>query len=259
MRGNWLAMRSWRRALVALAAVVVLGGCGGDEEAEPTATSEPVTTPTVASAALPAPPAGPGTPIPNDGDVASGCWQEGQRTSDGRQPLQWTAPPAPVIDPARQYTATLQTSQGAITVQLLPSLSPRTVNNFVCLARAGYYADVPFHRIIQGFVIQGGDPTGSGSGGPGYEFADEPVTVPYEAGMLAMANAGPDTNGSQFFIILGGGAAQLQPLYNLFGRVVGGQEVVDAIAAVPVGPSQRGEPSVPRQPVTLQQVTIAAH
>ena len=198
-----------------------------------------------------------GTPPVGNGDVGSGCWTPEQRASSaGTDGLQWSAPPNLVIDPARDYTATLRTNKGSIEVELFPEDAPQTVNNFVCLARAGYYDGTPFHRIVAGFVIQGGDPTGTGTGGPGYEFADETVVRDYERGTLAMANAGPDTNGSQFFIVLEDLRGRLPKDYTIFGRVIAGQEVVDAIAAVPtrVGPS--GEPSEPTEPVILDEVTV---
>ncbi len=142
-------------------------------------------------------------------------------------------PPPMCIDPAKRYTATMETTKGTMTIALDPAGAPVTVNNFVFLARYHYYDDVVFHRIIPGFVIQGGDPTGTGTGGPGYRFADElPKPGRYEIGSLAMANAGPDTNGSQFFIICGADGSRLPPSYALFGKVVAGLEVVSALEAV---------------------------
>ena len=114
---------------------------------------------------------------------------------------QYANPPEMAIDPAKTYTATIETTAGTMTAQLFASEAPRTVNNFVFLANEGFYTDVIFHRVISGFMIQGGDPTGTGTGGPGYRFADEPVTRQYLRGTLAMANAGPNTNGSQFFVM----------------------------------------------------------
>ena len=121
----------------------------------------------------------------------------------------WQQAPAMEIDPSRRYTATLHTTAGDITVDLFADEVPKTVNNFVFLARQGFYDGVIFHRTIDGFMIQGGDPTGSGRGGPGYRFEDEPVSRRYTRGVLAMANAGPNTNGSQFFIVHGQDVAQV--------------------------------------------------
>ena len=154
--------------------------------------------------------------------------------------LQWNDPPAMIIDPSKRYTAEMDTSMGSLTISLDPSAAPKTVNNFVFLAREGYYDGVIFHRIIQGFVIQGGDPTGTGRGGPGYRFEDElPKAGRYEVGSLAMANAGPNTNGSQFFIISGQNGVRLPPQYSLFGKVVKGLDVVDQMEKVPTGPGDK--------------------
>src|SRR5215218_2366301 len=122
----------------------------------------------------------------------------GKRQSMAHQ--QWPNPPAMAIDPTHRYTAVIETNKGTIRAELLPQDAPQTVNNFVFLARQGYYDGVPFHRVISGFMIQTGDPTGTGGGGPGYRFADEPIRRDYAAGTLAMANAGPNTNDSQFYI-----------------------------------------------------------
>ena len=147
----------------------------------------------------------------------------------------------------------MATSKGTMTIALDPVAAPRTVNNFVFLARYHYFDGVAFHRIIPGFVIQGGDPEGTGRGGPGYRFADElPKPGRYEVGSLAMANAGPDTNGSQFFIISGPDGVRLPPQYSLFGKVVGGLDVVASLDAV-------GSPGAgtPKERVTIDSVTIA--
>jgi cyclophilin family peptidyl-prolyl cis-trans isomerase len=133
------------------------------------------------------------------------------------------------IDPDAKFEVTFTTDKGDIVATLDASLAPITVNNFVVQARKGFYDGLTFHRVVPGFVIQGGDPEGSGRGGPGYKFADEPVKAPYVLGALAMANAGPDTNGSQFFICIDDCQDKLQPLYNLFGNVTSGIEVAQAI------------------------------
>ncbi|MDQ3227812.1 MAG: peptidylprolyl isomerase [Chloroflexota bacterium] len=169
----------------------------------------------------------------------------------------YTSPPELRIDPAKNYTATLQTNKGEVEVEFFPADAPNTVNNFVCLAEDGYFDETPFHRIVKGFVIQGGDPTGTGSGGPGYQFNDETVTRDYERGILAMANAGPNTNGSQFFIVLDDLRGRLPKNYTIFGRVTGGLDVVDAIAETPTATGRSGEKSTPTEPVTLEKVTVS--
>ena len=139
-------------------------------------------------------------------------------------------PPAMDTDANTIYEVTIATPKGDIVMDLDPRLAPVTVNHFVVQARKGFYDNLTFHRVVPGFVIQGGDPEGSGRGGPGYKFADEPVKSEYTLGAVAMANSGPDTNGSQFFICIDDCRDKLQPLYNLFGHVTSGVEVAQAIA-----------------------------
>jgi cyclophilin family peptidyl-prolyl cis-trans isomerase len=158
------------------------------------------------------------------------------------------------IDPSAQYTVRLSTSEGEVTVQLLPQEAPKTVNNFVFLARQGYYDGVIFHRVINGFMVQTGDPTGTGRGGPGYSFEDEAVRRRYTRGTVAMANAGPNTNGSQFFIVHGE-RVNLPPSYTIFGQVTEGMDVVDAIATAPTRPG--GEGSAPVSPARIESVSIS--
>lgn len=136
--------------------------------------------------------------------------------------------PAPQTDSSKIYRATITTGRGQIVMDLDPQLAPNTVNNFVGLARDGYYDGLTFHRVVPDFVIQGGCPEGTGTGGPGYKFADEPVKDEYTLGAVAMANAGPDTNGSQFFVCIDDCRRKLAPSYNLFGHVVEGIEVAQA-------------------------------
>lgn len=140
----------------------------------------------------------------------------------------YNAPPAMQIDPQKTYYATISTAKGDIRLRLFASEAPLTVNNFVALARDGFYDGLTFHRVVPGFVIQGGDPLGNGFGDPGYRFPDEPVRRPYKAGTLAMANAGPNTNGSQFFICLED-QPRLPPNYTIFGETVAGLDVVRRI------------------------------
>ena len=134
------------------------------------------------------------------------------------------------INEETTYRVTVTTSKGAIVMDLDPKLAPITVNNFVNLARDGYYTGLTFHRVVPDFVIQGGCPEGTGTGGPGYRFDDEPVTADYTLGAVAMANAGPNTNGSQFFICIDDCQSKLAPAYNLFGYVSSGMEVALEIA-----------------------------
>jgi cyclophilin family peptidyl-prolyl cis-trans isomerase len=134
-------------------------------------------------------------------------------------------PPDHQIDESKLYRATITTDRGTIVMDLDPQLAPNTVNNFVGLARQGYYDGLTFHRVVPDFVIQGGCPEGSGRGGPGYRFADEKVKGEYTLGAVAMANAGPDTNGSQFFVCIDDCTRKLSKDYNLFGYVVDGMDV----------------------------------
>ena len=165
---------------------------------------------------------------------------------------QWNTPPEMAIDPSKDYTATITTNHGAITVKLLADEAPNTVNNFVFLAREGFYDGVIFHRIIQGFMLQGGDPTGTGTGGPGYKFADEleaSRSRGYKLGTLAMANSGPNTNGSQFFIMHAD--YPLPPNYNVFGKTVDGLDIVDEIGNVATDRGDR-----PKDEVVIERVEI---
>jgi peptidylprolyl isomerase len=169
---------------------------------------------------------------------------------------QWEAPPAMALESGVDYQAKITTNLGEVTVDLFEADAPNTVNNFVFLASEGFYQNVPFHRVLAGFVIQSGDPTGTGTGGPGYRFNDEPITREYSQGTVAMANAGPNTNGSQFFITLADLSGRLPKNYTIFGEVLEGQEVVDQIAQVPVRPSPSGEPSSPTEPVFIENIEI---
>lgn len=167
---------------------------------------------------------------------------------------QYSAPPEMVIDQNISYTAVLKTSVGDIKLELNAKETPITVNNFIFLAREGFYNNTVFHRVIKGFMIQGGDPLGNGTGGPGYRFNDEPFTGEYARGTVAMANSGPDTNGSQFFIMHQD--YELPKNYVIFGKVTQGLEVVDKIAEAEVTMSPNNEASVPVNPVTVNSVQI---
>jgi cyclophilin family peptidyl-prolyl cis-trans isomerase len=140
------------------------------------------------------------------------------------------SPPAYEINDDAIYEATISTDRGDIVLELDPKLAPTSVNNFVALARQGFYDGLTFHRVVPEFVVQGGDPEGTGRGGPGYRFPDEPVKGEYTFGAVAMANAGPDTNGSQFFICIDDCTRKLDKAYNLFGYVTSGLELTPQIA-----------------------------
>jgi cyclophilin family peptidyl-prolyl cis-trans isomerase len=193
---------------------------------------------------------GAGTAAPAGITSPSGAVCEG-RTPAEATARSYPAPPPQTIDPAATYTATLATSCGDIVVALDARQAPVAVNNFVFLAREGFYDGLTFHRVVPGFVIQGGDPEGTGRGGPGYTFEDELPTDGYPAGSLAMANAGPDTNGSQFFIVTGD-ASFLPNDYTRFGRVTDGLDVARAIESFG---DAGGE--APTEPIYIDRVTIS--
>ena len=166
----------------------------------------------------------------------------------------YASPPEMLIDTSKSYTAVIETSMGSMSVEFYTDTAPNTVNNFIFLARDGYYDNVIFHRVINEFMIQGGDPSGTGHGDmgtyPGYKFSDELNNpIPYERGILAMANSGPDTNGSQFFVM-----HQDYPLpyqYSIFGKVTEGFEVIDKIATTPTDASDR-----PVEDITIIKISI---
>ena len=218
--------------LVGLVSTIALAGCQASVAGSPTAS------PSTGSA-------------PQADQRASATPASGGKATVG----QWSAPPPMTIDPNKQYTAVIKTTDGDLTADLFAKDAPITVNNFVFLANQHFYENVKIHRIIKGFMIQTGDPTGTGSGGPGYRFNDEPVKRKYLRGTLAMANAGPNTNGSQFFVMHQDYA--LPPNYTIFGQVTAGLDVLDKLATTPVAAGRGGEVSVPQQDVRLQTVTIA--
>ena len=171
---------------------------------------------------------------------------------------QYTQQPEMTINPDKTYTATIVTTKGTMVIPLFAKETPVAVNNFVFLARDGFYTNTVFHRIMKGFMIQGGDPEGNGTGGPGYSFADEPVTREYTRGTLAMANSGPDTNGSQFFIMHKD--YRLPKQYVIFGAIGASDSasftVLDALADVTVTDNGMGERSQPVTPPVVQSVSI---
>jgi cyclophilin family peptidyl-prolyl cis-trans isomerase len=177
------------------------------------------------------PPAKTAQEVADAAAVAGGCPSDPHATLTKQH---WNQPPAMTIDKTKTYTATVKTDAGTFVVSLDAAQTPLTVNNFVFLAQKGFFDCVTFHRVIPGFMDQTGDPTGTGTGGPGYKFADElpkAATPQYPVGAVAMANSGPNTNGSQFFIVTGSQGASLAPNYTLFGQVTSGMSVAQKINA----------------------------
>lgn len=225
---------SARFGALLVAAVVAVSACAG------ASTLPPVASPTASAAAS--------SPSPAAGAIPSGC-----PTS---QP-----PPLPA---GQTRTVTIKTAKGDIVIKVEGTLAPNAAGNFIALAACGYYDNVVFHRTSPTFVIQGGDgqfgrapavdPAMVGRGGPGYTFPDDPVTVGYTPGTVAMANSGPDTNGSQFFICVADLSSQLQPNYSVFGHVTAGMDVVDAIAALP---NSGGQDMTALQPVAMEKLTVS--
>jgi cyclophilin family peptidyl-prolyl cis-trans isomerase len=191
---------------------------------------------------------------------AIGCaGQAAPSSAPSPKAMKWSTPPAMTIDKTKTYYATLDTTLGAFKIQLFASESPLTVNNFIFLSKQGYYNGIIFHRIMKSYMIQTGDPTGTGSGSPGYRFNDElPVKHQYEPGIVAMANSGANTNGSQFFVCTGGDSRNLNnmPNYTQFGKVVEGMDVVQKIASVQVV-SNGFEVSKPVNPPVIKSISIS--
>ena len=203
--------------VLALTAPLALGGCGSDDAStdESSAADSSTTAASASASNSRSAAAEPECPPAEGADEAT---------------QKFTSAPPMCLTPGADYSAVITTDAGEVTVDLLEDKAPETVNNFVFLARNKFYEGVSFHRVIPGFMIQGGDPQGTGGGGPGYQFADElPEPDEYEIGSMAMANAGPDTNGSQFFIVTGDAGVSLPPQYSLFGTVTEGMESVTAI------------------------------
>jgi cyclophilin family peptidyl-prolyl cis-trans isomerase len=226
--------------VLALALPLALAGCGGGDEPAGDAGD-----------------AGPATSTAADSGTTTGSTEAASAAecppAEGaaERTESFDAAPPMCLTPGVDYSAVLTTDAGEVTVDLLEEKAPQTVNNFVFLARHKYYEGVTFHRVIPGFMIQGGDPQGTGAGGPGYEFADElPQEGEYRIGSMAMANAGPETNGSQFFVVTGDSGVSLPPDYSLFGQVTEGMETVTAIEA---DGSPQGRP---RTVHTIEKVEI---
>jgi cyclophilin family peptidyl-prolyl cis-trans isomerase len=256
-------------AAVAVAAVVAIAWIGGafDDDEGDVATVPDTTLPFSATTLAPDATAPASTPDGTSPDTSTPAGTTPEATdppsteecppTDGsaEQRQEFSSAPPMCIDPTKSYTAEVVTNLGAMTIELDAEQAPMTVNNFVFLARWKYYDDTPCHRIIPNFVAQCGDPTGTGTGGPGYQFDDElPEAGEYQIGSIAMANSGPNTNGSQFFIITGDDGAALPPQYSLFGQVTDGLDTtVPALDAVG-NPENNGVP--PLEEVTIETVTI---
>ena len=182
--------------------------------------------------------------------------QNSTMTPTPKEIKQYDSPPPLTIDTSKQYTAILNTSKGTMKIKLFASEVPNTVNNFIFLAKEGFYDQTIFHRVIANFMIQGGDPRGDGTGGPGYKFDDEPISRQYIRGTVAMANSGPNTNGSQFFIMHKD--YELPEQYVIFGMLEGEEsfETLDAIAQTPVTANALGERSQPTHPIVLQSIKV---
>lgn len=253
--------------IVMAALAVLLGACGGTEaeviaEAAAGGGADPTTTSTMSSTT-----AEPASTLPEitlpvrppsdyAGFIAQPTACAGS-TPEQVAPMVFAEPEDQRLNATETVRAVITTSCGNITVELDPGIAPETVNSFVFLARAGYFDGTVSHRVLPGFVMQAGDPTATGSEGPGYTIPDELPAAGflYERGTLAMANSGPNTSGSQFFVMLGD--APLPPDYSVFGKVVDGFETLDQVAALPLGVNRFGELSVPLETLYLEKVTIA--
>jgi len=227
-------------AVIIGALVLVTGSDDSDETADATTT-------TVGDAGATSVPAASELPEPPPGITLTEATECPPVDGSAERVQVFAGAPQDCLTPGASYTATFETSEGSFTADLAADAAPETVNNFVVLSRYRYYDGVPFHRVVPGFVIQAGDGDGApwGNNDLGYEFGDElPAdSSAYADYSLAMANSGPDTNGSQFFVVLPGGGSQLQPLYSFFGQVTEGQEVVDAIGALGNPGSADGAPT----------------
>jgi len=240
-------------------AVLIVGGylianAGGSNHAA----AAPTATPLIATATAVVPHGTPtvAAPAPKGGGagpLAGAVIEQQQPSCKGYKT--YGVPNVAALDPKKTYSAVFDTNKGTFTAKLYAQQAPIAVQSLIFLAQRHYFDNVPFHRVIPGFVIQGGDPTGTGGCGPGYKFSDENLGKPYPRGTLAMANAGPNTNGSQFFVVLKDNPG-LGPLYTPFGQVTSGLGAVDAIAAVPLGQSPTGENSAPQVKVYMKSVRV---
>ncbi|HZJ48960.1 MAG TPA: peptidylprolyl isomerase, partial [Acidimicrobiia bacterium] len=239
-------------AVIVMAVVTISNLIGGSNASTTTTADTQSSSTTIAEPTTSAPAAlGPAYEAFRTQQVACGATAPSPARS-----MQFDAPEDQQIDPAATVTATIATSCGDVVIRLDPGAAPETVNSFVFLARQGFFDGTAFHRIVPGFVIQGGDPTAVGTGGPGYTIADEfPASgFVYDRGVVAMANAGPGSTGSQFFIALAD--TGLQPEFSLLGTVLDSDAALDAIASVPVASSPSGENSNPQETVYINTVTI---
>ncbi|MFC4101085.1 peptidylprolyl isomerase [Paenibacillus xanthanilyticus] len=240
--------RLFMTLLLSAALIAATAGCGAKQQAEENnggnATTGGGTTQTESNA---------GNTANSGGNTAA------EDSDSASQAKSWDKMPEMSIDTSKTYLAHFKTSKGDFTVELFAKDAPQTVNSFVFLANEKFYDGIKFHRIIETFMIQTGDPLGNGTGGPGYDIPDELDNGhQYEEGIVAMANAGPNTGGSQFFICTGPDAAGLnmQPNYTIFGKVTEGMDVVTAISKTPVEANMQGEPSQPTEEVTIDGLTI---
>jgi cyclophilin family peptidyl-prolyl cis-trans isomerase len=199
---------------------------------------------------------GPTTTTVNAAALAAITCDDRKPEANTKRPT-FDKPPDMTVDPTKKYTATLDTSCGKITADLDVKTAPKTVNNFVFLARKGFYDGLTWHRVSKDFVIQGGDPKGTGSGGPGYQFGDELPSDGYKLGSLAMANSGPDTNGSQFFIVTGSNGTALPNSYSRFGQATEGLGVAQKMESfVPAPDAQDRQDGPPTRPLYIFKVEI---
>lgn len=223
--------------LLLLAAALLLAGCGSSDDSGGSDSTSDDTSESTADS--------------NSADSAS---TDDVTARDGA----YDAPPTLKLDPKKTYTVRVKTSKGSFDIKVDPKAAPLAAANFVFLVKEGFYDGVVFHRILKDFMVQTGDPAGTGMGGPGYSIKDDPVKGDYERGTVAMANAGPDTGGSQFFIVHGSTVDQTLPKdYVIFGSVDdAGMKTIDKIAAVEVQAGPTGEPSQPVEPVTIESATL---